>query len=133
MPANETTATLQGAVDGLLYQSETDAPWKAFAWPKAQGTPTPEEVRRQGRHKPDAPVEERAVDEFLTPLGEEQDWYGDPEKADAAKYRGLLEIVKQRLKNAKVVKIGARKRAVYILGEAAEGGWAGLKTTAVET
>jgi hypothetical protein len=32
-----------------------------------------------------------------------------------------------------VVRVGARKKAVYVVGVANEGGWAGLKTTAVET
>ena len=44
-----------------------------------------------------APVEEKTVDAFFAPLVAEKDWYGDEEKAAAAKYRALLEVVKQRL------------------------------------
>jgi hypothetical protein len=133
MATNATAAALQQAAEGLTYQSETDAPWKAFAWPDAPGEPTGAEVRKWGRHKMNAPVEEQNVEEFFAPLVEDQDWYGDEERATAAKYRALLEVVKQWLKNAKVVRLGERKIAVYVVGVASEGGWAGIKTTAVET
>jgi hypothetical protein len=90
-------------------------------------------VRQRGRHKPSAPVAEQSVDEFFAPLVREQDWYGDEEKAAAAKYRALLDSVKRYLKGPKVMRVGERKVAVYVVGVASEGGWAGLKTTAVET
>jgi hypothetical protein len=133
MPTTETAAALEQAAAGLTYPSETDAPWTAFAWPDAAGPPTGEGVRRRGRHKPDAPVEERSVDELFAPLVQEQGWYGDEEKADAAKNRSLLAAVQGLLTQPKVVRVGKRKVAVYVVGQAKEGGWAGLKTTAVET
>ncbi|HKI37260.1 MAG TPA: nuclease A inhibitor family protein [Gemmataceae bacterium] len=133
MPTNETTTALQQAAEGLTYQSETDAPWKAFAWPTAQGEPTAAAVRQQGRHKADAPVEEQTVEDFFAPLIQDQDWYGDEERATAAKYRALLDTVKRYLKDPKVMRVGTRKKAVYVVGTAKEGGWAGLTTTAVET
>lgn len=133
MPTSETVTVLQQAVEGLTYQSETDSPWAVFSWPKATGVPTAEGVRKQGKHKANTPVEEKTIDEFFGPLVQEQDWYGDEEKAIAAKYTSLLTVTKQRLTNPKVVRVGDRKVAVYVVGQAKEGGWAGLKTTAVET
>src|SRR5207248_1454308 len=64
MPTSETVNALQQAAEGLTYQSETDAPWKAFAWPTAEGEPTGAGVRQRGRHRADAPVAEQTVDEF---------------------------------------------------------------------
>jgi hypothetical protein len=133
MATSATARALQQAAEGLTYQSETDAPWKAFAWPTAEGEPTGAAVRQRGRHKPDAPVAEQSVDEFFGPLVQDQDWYGEEERATAAKYRTLLDTVKRYLKSPKVVRVGRRKVAVYVVGTASEGGWAGLKTTAVET
>ena len=133
MATSATAQALQQAAEGLTYQSESNAPWKAFAWLNAQGEPTAEAVRQRGRHKPDAPVAEQSVDEFFAPLVGEKDWYGDEERAAAAKYRALLDAVKRYLKSPKVVRVGRRKVAVYVAGTASEGGWAGLKTTAVET
>jgi len=133
MPTNETLKALQDAADGLSYQSETDAPWTVFAWPTAQGEPTGEGVRQLGRHKAGAPVEEQTLEWFFAPLVGDQNWYGDEERATAARYRALLDVVKRYLKGAKVMRVGEREIAVYIVGTACEGGWAGLKTTAVET
>ena len=67
------------------------------------------------------------------PLAEEQDWFGEDEKVDAAKYRSLRDLLHERLTGATVFKVGKVKVAVYIVGRAKEGGWAGLRTTAVET
>ena len=78
-------------------------------------------------------AENGAVGTFFAPLVGEKDWYGDEERATAAKYRALLDVVKRYLKSPKVVRVGRRKVAVYVVGTASEGGWAGLKTTAVET
>jgi hypothetical protein len=90
-------------------------------------------VRQLGRHKASAPVAEQSVDEFFAPLIQDQDWFGDEERQTAARYRALLDTVKRVLKNPKVVRVGDRKKTIYIVGTANEGGWAGLKTTAVET
>jgi hypothetical protein len=133
MPTSETAGALQQAAEGLTYQSETDAPWRAFAWPGATGEPTGAAVRQYGRHKPAAPVEEQSIEAFFAPLVEEQDWYGEEERATAANYRALRDAVTQHLKGPKVVRIGRRKKAVYVIGTAKEGGWAGLRTIAVET
>jgi Nuclease A inhibitor-like protein len=133
MPTSETVKALGQAAEGLTYQSDTDAPWKAFAWPTAKGDPAGATVRQLGKHKASAAVEEKALDEFFAPLVGEQDWYGDEEKATAAKYRGLLDAVKRYLTGAKVIRVGGRKKTVYVVGTAKEGGWAGLKTIAVET
>lgn len=131
--ASETAAALAAAADGLSYQSETDAPWKAVGWPGADGTPSADAVRKRGRHKADAPVAEQSVDEFFAPLTGDKDWYGDEEKAAAAKYRELLKVVKEKLTGAKVFRIGERKVTIYVVGTDPAGGWAGLKTSAVET
>jgi hypothetical protein len=133
MPTSATAAALQQAADGLTYPSETDAPFTAFAWPDAEGEPTAAGVLKRGRYRKGAAVEEQSVDEFFAPLVQEQAWYGAEEKADAARYRSLLAAVKQLLTTPKVVQAGSRKVTVYVVGQATEGGWAGLKTTAVET
>jgi hypothetical protein len=131
--ATATEAALTQAVEGLTYQSETDAPWAAFAWPAAKGPPTPNGVRVQGSHLKGSKVEEQDVDAFFAPFTRDQDWYEEADKAAAAKYRSLLAAVRQNLAGPKVYRVGGRKQTVYVVGEASEGGWAGVKTTAVET
>jgi hypothetical protein len=133
MPSSETAAALQQAAAGLTYPSETDAPWATFAWPAAKGAPTAAEVLKQGRRKKGVPVEEQSVDDLFAPLVQEQDWYGPEEKAEAAKNRTLRDAVKQLLAGPKVFRVGARRVIVYVVGQAREGGWAGLKSISVET
>ncbi len=132
MPS-QTLAALQQAATGLTYPSETDAPWTAFAWPDASGIPTGEEIRGRGKSKPNALIAEQTLDALFAPLVQLQDWFGDAEKVEAAKNQALLDSVKRLLTNPKVYRIGERKVAIYVVGPAPEGGWAGLKTMAVET
>lgn len=129
----DTTAALRQAAAGLTYQSETDAPWEVVSWPDATGAPTAEGVLRVGKHRKTAKVEEQGLEDFFAPLVRDEEWYGPEEKAVSAKYRDLLETVRRLLTAPKVFRVGSRKAAVYVLGEAPEGGWGGLKTTAVET
>ena len=129
-----TEAALQVACAGLLYQSETDAPWEVVTWASATGTPTASEVKRLGRHRTAGAVATvLPLDEFFAPLTTDQDWYGDEERAVAQKYRDLLAVTKQHLTSPVVVKVGTRKLTVYVVGVAAEGGWAGVRTRGVET
>ena len=133
MPTFDTPAALRQAAAGLTYPSETDTPWTAFAWPDATGVPTGEEVRRRGKQKANAPINEQSIDALFAPLVQLQDWFGDPEKAAAGKNQALLDALKRLLTNLKAIRIGERKIAIFVVGQAQEGGWAGLKTIAVET
>lgn len=133
MATTDTAAALEQASRGLTYQSETDAPWTVVSWPSAEGEPAGEAVKKKGRHRADAPVKAQTLDDFFAPLVEDKDWYGGEEKAVAAHYRSLLNVIRGRLTVPKVFRVGERRVAVYLIGQAKEGGWAGLKTTAVET
>src|SRR5215203_3090389 len=66
------------------------------SWPSAEGEPTAEEVRKQDRHKTNAPVTEHSVDDFFSPLMKDQDWCGEQEKEIVAKYASLLTIIKDQ-------------------------------------
>src|SRR4051794_8600498 len=114
MPTTETAAALRQAAAGLTYPSETDAPFTAFAWPDAKGEPTAVAVRQKGGHKGSAPAKEQSVDDLFAPLLQEQDWYGEEEKADVAKYGALADAVKRLLTSPKVVRVGQRKLTIYV-------------------
>jgi hypothetical protein len=133
MPDSPAARALREASAGLTYPSDTDAPWTAFTWPEANGTPTADQVKRYGRLKPNTPVRLSSIDELFGPLVQEQDWFGEQEKADAAKYRSLADAVKKNLLEPIVVRAGRRKVAVYVVGRDPAGGWSGLQTMSVET
>jgi hypothetical protein len=130
---NEAVTVLQEATQGLLYMSESDEPFEVVYW-KGEGKPLdPKKLLKLSGHKPSSPVRVLSVDEFFGDLTQEKDWYGKEEKADVERYRKLLDVIKSRLKGAKVYRIGKIKVDIYILGQTQEGDWAGVKTAAVET
>src|SRR4051812_30334538 len=124
MSTSEAIKALEEASEGLSYQSESDEPFTAFTWKKAEGELTADVVRKRARKK--GPVEEVSLDDFFADL--------TAEDAPAVKqYRRLLEAINKNLTGVKVFKVGGRKKAVFIAGKTDEGDFAGLRTTAVET
>ncbi len=130
---NAAINALKHAAKGLLYQSETDAPFEFFEWECSDANLTPATVRRLGKHKPSDPVQELALTDFFADLTEDQDWHGRKEKADVKKYRELEKTVRKNLADATVFRVGETEIDIYIAGKTSEGHWAGLKTRAVET
>jgi hypothetical protein len=123
---------LHAAAQGLLYQSETDQPLEPFTWAE-QGELTAEKVRALGGHSVDAKVEETTLDAFFEAPTAEKDWHGAAEKASVQKFRALVKLIKDRLQEIKVFRIGETEVTIHIVGRTPQGNWAGLTTTAVET
>lgn len=128
----ELVEQIREASKGLYYTSETDAPIEAFAGSKADAV-TQENLLGQIGKAPDSPVEERNFDDFFAPLTELQDWFGDEEKATAAKFAGLRDLLKNNLTDLNVFKIGSIELDIYAVGLDAHGNLTGIKTKAVET
>ena len=132
MPSAAVTA-LKKASKGLLYPSETDAPFTVFTWGKAEGELAPEKVRKLAKHSADDPVEEVSLPDFFKDLTAEQDWHGNKEKAQVNRFRELQQAIQTNLSDPKVFRAGETNVDIYIVGKTAEGDWVGLKTRAVET
>ena len=126
---------LKIASEGLIYISETDAPFEPFIWKteKPLTEVTALDVIKFAEQKPDAKVAEKTLDDFFRQPTEIQDWFGDEEKAQVEKYLKLKELLTEKLKGTKVFKIGDVQIDIYIVGIDAVGNWAGVKTKAVET
>ena len=116
-----------------LYPSETDTPFTTFSWKKADDKLTAQLVRQLAKHDPGDPVQEMSLSDFFKDLTEEQDWHGKEEKEIVRKFRELEKAIRANLSSATVFRIGETKIDIYIVGQTAYGGWAGLKTRAVET
>ncbi len=117
---------------GLYYISETDAEILPFEGTKAE-TLTREKILIQTNNLPDAPVEERDFAEIFARLTAVQEWFGEEEKAIAAKFSALQTFLQENLKDLKVFKIGKIQIDVYFVGLDAENYLKGIKTKAVET
>lgn len=124
-PAASTSADeLRGFVTGLLFLSESEAPFTVVELPK--DAILPDALRTMTSLPPDAPAEEWTVADILAPrLG--------PDDPDAARFRDLLTFLTTRLTRAVVYKLGSVKKPVFFIGRQPDKSWLGLQTEAVET
>jgi len=123
---------LQKASQGLLFISETDAPFEVINW-QTQGELTPAILLQLTEHPPDAPVELRTVDEFFEVATAEEDWHDEDERETVQRFQNLVSILKQNLSQLQVYRVGDRSIDAYIVGVTPSGEWAGLATKLVET
>jgi len=125
--------TLRQASDGLLFPSETDAPFEPFFWPADSPVPltSPDIVRLCGAPA-GTPVKKVKLDTFFRDATTEEDWHNVAERAEVAQFQSLVKSLKAALKDIAVFHVGETKMDAYVVG-VAEGGYAGLKTQVVET
>lgn len=123
---------LKSLTEGLSYQSESDYAVEPYAREAGKGAPSAEEFAK-GREGEDAAVRELDFDSFFRNYTAEQDWWGDEERAVAAKFQALVKFLKESLKDIKVFRVGGVDADVYVVGKTASGDFAGVKTKVVET
>ncbi len=116
----------------LYYISETDAEILPFVGQLTTEV-TEAEILRQTGNAPASKIERRDFDEFFKPLTEIQDWFGDQEKANAARFAALEALLTDNLRNLTVFKIGTIRVEIYVIGLPSENILAGITTKAVET
>jgi hypothetical protein len=123
---------LKSASQGLTFPSETDAPFTPFFWKtEAVEAPSADLVAAQ-IERAAGEIRSQSLATLFRPLIEEEDWHNDEERAEVLRYQELLKVLKSTLKQAKVFRIGKVEVDIYIVG-CVSGGYAGLKTQAVET
>ena len=123
---------LKQASNGLLYLSESDAPFEVIHWP-AQGELTPAKLLQLTDHPPDAPLEIIAVDGFFALATQEEDWHDQEERETVQRFQNLVSVLKQNLSQLQVYLVGNTNIDAYIVGITPSGDWTGLSTKLVET
>ena len=124
MKKHPTVAALETASKGLLFPSESEAPFQAFLWQDGGAKFSPSRLRELTDASEGAAVEELTLDELFQTVPSE----------DQPKFQKLADALKQQLSSIKVYKVGDEaEREVYIVGKTADGAFAGIKTTVVET
>jgi hypothetical protein len=111
---------LRKASMGLLYPSETDAPFDVFSWPEAHSAKDALAVQGKAKGK----VEEITLDKFFAELADSD---------DAAKFAKLKQAITATLSEVTVFRVGAVKVDIYIIGRTESGVVGGLHTRSVET
>jgi histidine triad (HIT) family protein len=132
MPKSAVVEALKKASKGLQFRSETDAPFEPVEWPGQEGKPDKARVLELAGLPANTPVKTKGLDAFFKEAAQEQDWMDDGEKAEAQRFQQLVRALKENLADVKVFLAGRAEADAYIVGRT-EGGWAGLKTKAVQT
>ena len=116
-------APVAGARYEGVVTSETDAPLEPFTW-EGGSKLTKDRVRELAGAEKGTAVEQTTLADFFGAVPEE----------DRDKFDALAKVLQEQLSGVKVYKVGDEpERQVYVVGEAPDGRWAGLKTTVVET
>jgi len=118
-------AQLQEASNGLLFLSETDAPFEVISW-QAHGDLTPAKLLQVTNHPPNTPVELGTVDEFFAIATAQEDWHDEEERETVQRFQKLVSVLKQNLSQLQVYRVGNTNIDAYIVGVTDGGEWAGL-------
>lgn len=125
------SARLQQATAGLLMPSETDTPFEVVEWPESRGEPAPATLRAASGAAPEAPVTETPVAALLGTLAAGRPDEDEDEKKITLRFRALTELL-GALPGLRAWRVGGPTIHVWILAPSGKG-WAGLRTTLVET
>lgn len=130
--AENLTESIEKAIAGLFYISETDAPFYLFIGEKTNCV-TAETILIQTGAAAGTFVEKRDFEEVFARLTRMQEWFGDEEKETAKRFAVLRDLLKTHLKDLAVFKVGEITVDIYMVGLDADGRLTGIKTKAVET
>ncbi|OKL41495.1 nuclease A inhibitor family protein [Pontibacter flavimaris] len=124
---------LMQAVDGLLMQSEIEAPFEFVYLEQPQGRQLrPEDVVEHAGKPSGMAVKVHTLEEFLSQMqGVDSDVRKSTPDGQAA-YRRLTETLLRLLQDVKVYSITQIGTEAYILGKAEDGNYAGLRTMFIQ-
>ena len=126
--------TLEKAASGLLFPSESDYPLTPYQLVGAEGAePTPAALLKAEHLPSDTLVETITVADLFNPFAEAPDDASAEDRAEAERYRALVELLTRELTDLRVLRVGRVDIDVFILGKDSSGVWLGLKTHVVET
>ncbi len=120
---------LQQASEGLLFMSENDYPLTAFVWEKAADGFNTDTLLAKSGHPAETLIETQTVDNFFRNAIRD-DLYGEEA---AARFRQVVELLKTRLTDIQVYRLGEISIDVYVIGKTSTGDLAGYSTRVIET
>jgi len=122
--------TLTQASQGLLMPSESEYPFEIFTWKNVELTA--EKILELTNYPPETLIEEVELDYFFRNVATEKDWHDKIQKENVAKFKNLVQVIKDNLAELRVYRIGTIEVNVYIVGKTNDG-VAGLATKVIET
>ncbi len=127
-------AELERASAGLVYSSESDRPFEFFSVPFPAATrPSIEQFRALMGIDGKTAIETRALADFFARHTATADPSDTRAHAVRPRYAALIAVLRGRLADVQVFRVGKISIDCYIAGSDGEGNLAGLKTVAIET
>ena len=126
-------AELEQATHGLLFMSESDYPFEPVFLRAETEHALHQQLRELAPASPEAHLETMSVDAFFRAAVAEPEWKGEAEIALAKKYQALVRLLKEKLDEVSVYRVGRVSIAVFIIGRSSTGNWLGIRTRVVET
>ena len=83
--------------------------------------------------RPEIEIEEIDFESFFKPLIKAEDWFGEDEKKWAEDSLKLKQLLTEKLKEIKILKVGRIEIDVYLFGKSEKCKWEGIKTKLIET
>ena len=123
---------IKATCEGLVYISEIDAPVLPFCGTVVAEV-TRETILQQIGFDAGTQIEETRFDAFFERLTAFKDWFGEPEKARAAKFLELQKLLKEFTRERKVFRVGKIRLDIFAVGIDKDGCLMGVTTKAVET
>ena len=118
--ADDVLGELTRAADGLLYPSDTDAPFEVHAWP-AGPADAQAALLANAPPPPGAKIQEVLPEEFFGEL------------TDDPRFQTLRHTLQTSLTGLHILRVGQVNIAIYLLGQLPDGRWAAIKTVSVES
>src|SRR4051812_6831661 len=103
---DEIIDTLKEASTALLFPSESEYPFEVLRWEDAPKEINKDDLIRFAQRPADTTVETIELDAFFRNVTTEQDWHEEPEKKDVQRFRQLLKLLKTRLSEVNVYRLG---------------------------
>lgn len=117
---------------GLLFSSESDYPLDPFTW-SGQTPFSPDALVKFAGLPPSTAVAKEDFDAFFAPMLKLHEGASPEAQTRAARFQKLVGLLRQYLSDLTVYKLGTVEITAFVVGQLADGRYAGLRTTVVET
>jgi hypothetical protein len=125
---------LSDASSGLLYQTELDYPFEVIIHDNTDKMVINKEtILRLMKDSPEDYIEDFDFDFLFSTPTLDQDWHTPEDKKRVARYRNLVSLIKENLKDIKVFRKGKIYIDVHITGRAPSGNIVIVSTKQMQT
>ena len=129
--SEEARQRVESAAKGLVYISESDAPFTWVQFPAADPLDAAAVARLAGVQPGD--VEERTLERFFAGHIEKADPADPVSQGNVGRYRTLRDTLQNELTGARAFRIGQVNLRCLLIGRLPDGSVGGLETQALET